>query len=252
MSQRGFYLAQEITAAARRRHPALAVAAIGVSDAFLDNEINSIIDEVLNDVTKAAPRYLVMRFAPIVIVGANGGAVDLDPPEGEIMSIYAMDCTKQDGTSCGVVLADVGQRNQLAGLYAGDRRPAGYVDHHVTYPPLWIGGNFKIIWRLNMVANWLGVTGVTPYAVPKFQPFTFTGQDEIPGPPSAPAFAIPLPRSLFGPMAERLAMLLGHRANLDKEWQDRQAIRYKEALALAASRGNAFGLDVERLGMAAA
>ena len=203
---------QQVINAARLRHPSLTT--LVIDDPDIVNDYNQATRELLAQLVKVNKEALMHETADLVVAGADGGRIDLDFPEGELVGIPASIEALQSAVRVRVMLStNVERREAMVRELVDDGRPGGIIIRDQT----------QNRWELMEIINWGSVTAISAFAT--FFPVAvvvLTLNTEV-----------LLPFILFGPMTEQLAIQLAHRADLSTEWFEVQAQIVKDSLQSA-------------------
>ncbi len=201
MAVTGSFTPQQAVNTARLRHPALT--ALVLDDPELLADINHAVRIMMIAATKIKPEALMQQTADLALVGADGATADLEWPEGEPVGIPRALEAVQGGVRVRVLMrTNIEQREALARELVDDGRPGG----------IWIRDAVNNRWVLKEIVNWATVTAVAAYG-----PFFPTAIIE-----ATLNTEMLLPFVLFGPLAEHLALQLGHRADIGGDWYTSQ------------------------------
>ncbi|KKL57740.1 hypothetical protein LCGC14_2232400 [marine sediment metagenome] len=203
---------QQVINAARLRHPSLTT--LVIDDPDIVNDYNQATRELLSQLVKVKKEALMHETADLVVVGADGGRIDLIFPEGELVGIPTAIEALQSAVRVRVLLrTNIEQREAMVRELVDDTRPGGII----------IRDQAQNRWELMEIINWGAVTAISVFAT--FFPIAvLTASLNI---------EVLLPFILFGPMTEQLAMQLGHRADLGGDWFEAQAQIVKDSLQSA-------------------
>ena len=203
---------QQVINAARLRHPSLTT--LVIDDPDIVNDYNQATRELLAQLVKVNKEALMHETADLVVAGADGGRIDLDFPEGELVGIPASIEALQSAVRVRVMLStNVERREAMVRELVDDGRPGGIIIRDQT----------QNRWELMEIINWGSVTAISAFAT--FFPVA-VGVGTL-------NTEVLLPFILFGPMTEQLAIQLAHRADLSTEWFEVQAQIVKDSLQSA-------------------
>lgn len=203
---------QQVINTARLRHPGLSV--LVLDDNELVDDYNQATRALLTQVVKTKREALMLETADLAVAGADGGRIDLDFPEGELVGVPTAIEALQSGVRVRVLMrTNIEQREAMVREFVDDGRPAAIV----------IRDQANNRWEVMEIANWTGVTAISVFAT--FFPIAVTV-------PSLNTEVL-LPFILFGPLTEQVALQLGHRADVSSEWKQIQQAEVTSALESA-------------------
>ena len=200
---------QQVLNAARLRHPALTT--LVIDDTAIVDDYNQATRDLLSQVVKTKKEALMHETADLAVTGTDGGRIDLDFPEGEMVGIPTAIEALQSASRVRVLLrTNIEQREAMRRELIDDGRPGAII----------IRDKEQNRWELLEIINWSGVTAIAAFAT--FFPVAVTT--------GTLNTEVLLPFILFGPLTEAMAMELGHRADLGGDWFGAQQQAVKDAL----------------------
>ncbi len=203
---------QSVINTARLRHPGLSI--LVLDDPELVDDYNQSTRMLMTQVIKTKREALMQETADLVVAGADGGRIDMEFPEGELVGIPTAIEAVQSGSRVRVLLkTNIEHREAMAREFIDDGRPAAII----------IRDTVNNRWELLEVVNWTGVTAIAVFA-------TFFPADVTVGTLNTEVL---LPFILFGPLVEQVALQLGHRADVSAEWKQIQQAEVNTALQAA-------------------
>jgi len=192
---------QSVINTARLRHPGLSI--LVLDDPELVDDYNQSTRMLMTQVIKTKREALMQETADLAVAGADGGRIDLEFPEGELVGIpTAIEAVTAGGRSRVLLKTNIEHREAMAREFIDDGRPAAII----------IRDTVNNRWELVEVVNWTGVTAISVFA-------TFFPVDVTVGTLNTEVL---LPFILFGPLVEQMALQLGHRADVSLEWKQGQ------------------------------
>lgn len=208
----GSFTPQQVFNAARLRHPSLTT--LVIDDPDIVNDYNQATRELLSQIVKVKTEALMHETADLAVTGADGGRIDLDFPEGELVGIPTSIEAVQSSVRVRVrIRTNIEQREAMVRELVDDGRPGGII----------IRDHANNRWELLEIVNWGSVTAISAFAT--FFPVAVTT--------ATLNTEVLLPFILFGPMTEQMAVQLAHRADLGGDWFEAQTAAVAASLESA-------------------
>ena len=143
---------QQVINTARIRHPGLS--ALVLDDTALVDDYNQMTKELITQVVKVKREALMLETADLAVVGADGGRIDLDFPEGELVGIPTALEAVQSAVRVRVLLeTNVEHREAMTRELIDDGRPGGIL----------IRDRINNRWEILEIVNWTGVTAISAF-----------------------------------------------------------------------------------------